>query len=144
MPNPPKLDPVRGLRGRGQTRLPADGRKGSPPRWPLSAAMTTAERAVWRQLWTTPQSVAWERLGVGCVRVVARYTRLLVRVEEAGAGATLLLAVNAMEDRLGLTPKAMRLLLWEVSVDEVAERREQGRGARDRIRAVAGPPEAGA
>jgi hypothetical protein len=43
-----------------------------------------------------------------------------------------------MEDRLGLTPKAMRLLLWEIVADEVGERRDSTSAstARRRIKAV--------
>jgi hypothetical protein len=43
-----------------------------------------------------------------------------------------------MEDKLGLTPKAMRLLMWEVVGDEVAEQRQQSNAAsaRARIKAV--------
>ncbi len=32
-----------------------------------------------------------------------------------------------MEDRLGLNPKALRSLLWEVTSDEVAERRDESK-----------------
>ena len=42
-----------------------------------------------------------------------------------------------LEDRLGLTPKAMRMLLWEIVTDEVTEKRSQATGARDRVKAVA-------
>jgi hypothetical protein len=42
-----------------------------------------------------------------------------------------------LEDRLGLTPKAMRLLMWTVASDEVAEKRQEtSAGARGRIKAV--------
>jgi hypothetical protein len=42
-----------------------------------------------------------------------------------------------LEDRLGLTPKAMRLLLWEIASDELAERRPVDTSdVRQRIRAV--------
>lgn len=138
MPNPPKFDPARGLRGRHLTHLPAGGRTGKPPQWPLPGKPSPAEVQAWAQLWATPQAAAWERMGVGTARVVARYARLLVRAEEPDAGATLLLSVNALEDRLGLTPKALRLLLWDVATDEVAEKRQQqpARSARERMRAV--------
>ncbi|PWR11150.1 hypothetical protein DKT68_06825 [Micromonospora acroterricola] len=43
-----------------------------------------------------------------------------------------------LEDRLGVTPKSMRLLLWQVSADEVGERPQHRR-----VPAVAsGPPTA--
>jgi hypothetical protein len=134
MPNPPKMDPQRGARGRGVTHLPAEGRKGVPPAWPLGGRHSAAEKRAWAQLWSTPQAVAWERLG--WVRTVARYCRFMLMAEQPSASPALLAQVTAMEDRLGLTPKAMRLLLWQVTSDEVAEQRQASPGARTRIKAV--------
>ena len=133
MPNPPKIDPVRGNRGRGPLKLPAEGRRGRPPSWPLEGRPTPSESRAWAQLWATPQAVAWQRLG--WTRTVARYCRLLIECERPDAQPTRLAQATALEDRLGLTPKAMRLLLWEIVADEVAEQR-QSRGARGRVKAV--------
>ncbi|MEV7827515.1 hypothetical protein [Microbacterium enclense] len=58
--------------------------------------------------------------------MVARYA-VLLEIIESGEGvpaAAILGEVRQMEDRLGLNPKAMRSLLWEVAADEVAEKRE--------------------
>jgi len=77
--------------------------------------------------------VAWERLG--WTRTVARYCRVMVAAESRDASPPLLGQAMALEDRLGLTPKAMRLLLWEVVADEVAEQR-QATNVRKRIKAV--------
>jgi hypothetical protein len=96
--------------------------------------MTAAEREAWAQLWATPQAVAWEQLG--WVRTVGRYCRVMVEAEKRDATAALLAQAVALEDRLGLTPKAMRLLLWQIAADEVAEKREQPASVRGRIRAV--------
>jgi hypothetical protein len=135
MPNPPKLDPQRGARGRGVVNLPAEGRKEPAPEWPFDT-FSLEEAEAWAQLWATPQSVAWERLG--WVRTVARYCRVMLAAEAANATPALLAQATAMEDRLGLTPKAMRLLLWQVVTDEVATKREQPKGtsARSRLKAV--------
>lgn len=78
--------------------------------------------------------MAWEQNG--WTRTVARYCRVMVACEKPGAPASLHAQATALEDRLGLTPKAMRLLLWEIAEDEVAEQREQSAGARGRIKAV--------
>lgn len=134
MPNPPKLDPNRGPRGRGITLLPPEGRKGAPPSWPLPGRPSVAEQSAWAQLWSTPQAVAWERLG--WTRTVGRYARVMVLAEAKDATAALLAQAVALEDRLGLTPKAMRLLLWQIATDEVAEKRTEGTSARGRIKAV--------
>lgn len=136
MPQPPKMDPNRGTRGRGPVKLPAEGRQGDAPDWPLTGRTSSAERLAWAQLWSTPQAVAWERLGIGTVREVARYCRLVVLAEKPSATAAVHAQATSLADRLGLTPKAMRLLLWEVVADEVAEQRAEATDVRGRIRAV--------
>jgi len=70
------------------------------------------------------------------VHEVARYCRLAVSCDDASAPASLHAQATALADRLGLTPKAMRLLLWEITADEVAEHRQTGEGVRGRIKAV--------
>jgi hypothetical protein len=105
-------------------KLPAEGRKGAPPQWPLSRAKV-AERELWVQLWATPQAAQWERLGVSAARTVARYARLLVAAEKPGALASVQSEVRQMEDRLGLTPMAMLRLQWEVVSDELSEARAE-------------------
>ncbi len=141
-----KFNPERRNAAVGIVRLPANGYEGEIPPWPLrmhqDLDFATREEAVWEQLWRTPQAAAWATLG--WTRVVARYCRMVVAAESAGGhihcgecdtpsppvklDASLLGQVTAMEDRLGLTPKAMRLMLWVVAHDEVEEAR-QGRGA---------------
>src|SRR6266498_887302 len=130
MPMPPKFDPQRGHRGRGPVQLPAENRRDTAPDWPLAGHTSVAERERWVELWGTPQAVAWERLGRGCVHEVARYCRLAVSCDDASAPASLHAQATALADRLGLTPKAMRLLLWEITADEVAEHRQTGEGVR--------------
>lgn len=135
MPNPPKINPQRGSRGRGLMLLPPEGREGVPPAWPLPGRQVAAEREMWAQLWRTPQAVAWERLG--WVRTVARYCRIAVLAESRDATAAVMAQALALEDRLGLTPKAMRLLLWQIATDEVAERRDEAPAdVRKRLKAV--------
>lgn len=129
----------------GTTYLPTEGRQGDAPEWPL-ASMTLAEEVAWRDLWATPQAVAWERLGIGTVRVVARYTRLVCMAEGSAAGRMTVAAaevvgeVRQLEDRLGLTPMAMLRLRWEIVADELAETRADAPqpSSRPRIRAVEG------
>ena len=116
MPGPaPSRNPRRGNRGRPDWRqLPAAGRPGPAPRWPLGGKAP----ALWKELWASPQAVAWEE--AGWTRMVARYTNLVLASEQPDAQVTLLAEVRQLEDRLGLSPMAMRRLLWEV-VDDVAE-----------------------
>lgn len=93
------------------------------------AAQRELEATLWTDLWNLPQAVEWERLG--WLRDVAQYVRLKVMAElgELDAGKE----ARMWSDRLGLTPLAMLRLRWEVSHDEVAERRaEKPAGAASR------------
>lgn len=126
MPGPaPTKNPRRGQRGRPDWRkLPAKGRKGRTPKWPLPGEPGDGVRALWADLWRTPQAVAWEDFG--WTRVVARYA-LTVYAAETGATAAVMAEARQLEDRLGLNPMAMRRLLWEI-VDESADVQETPAG----------------
>lgn len=113
-----KINPQRRNARVGPLILPAEGREGPAPRWPLAGEVSAQEIAAWADLWATPQAVAWEKLG--WTRTVARYCRIMVEAEQPGAKADTRNAALTLEDRLGLTPKAMRLLLWAVAEDETA------------------------
>jgi hypothetical protein len=135
---PPKPDDQRRRRNAtvAMTKLPAEGRPGRPPTWPLGTAPSPEERDLWRQLWRTPQAVAWERLG--WTRTVARYVAVCLDAER-DMHPQLLAETRQLEDRLGLTPMSMLRLRWEIVADEVAEQRqtvESAVTARDRMRAV--------
>ena len=79
------------------------------------------ELGVWRKLWRSPQAEAWHNLG--WIRDVATYARLSVLAEMGDLEA--LKEARMWSDRLGLTPKAMRALLWVVAADEVKEKRQE-------------------
>lgn len=143
MPGPPPKHPDHRRRrnaGPQMTRLPAEGRAGDPPEWPLTR-FSQAEQRVWAEVWATPQAAAWDRLG--WARTVARYVRLAVQAEKPKAAASICAEVRQLEDRLGLTPMSMLRLHWEVVTDEVAEAREARTAQPRRLRAV-DPAAAGA
>jgi hypothetical protein len=75
------------------------------------------EPDVWSELWSTPQAVAWDELG--WTRSVARYALLLAAVETPGCPPPVMAEARQMEDRLGLSPMAMRRLQWEIEPVEV-------------------------
>jgi hypothetical protein len=100
--------------------LPSGGRPGRAPAFPIKGQRVPA---VWADLWKTPQAAAWEKLGYG--RVVARYALLLVAAEKPDASAALLTEVRQLEDRLGLTPMAMKRLEWAISDDELDAKRAE-------------------
>lgn len=132
---PPKAEPGRRPpAGRGVRVLPRGGYQGEIPDWPLYGNPNAEEFHCWQQLWRTPQAAAWAELG--WTRVVARYCTVLLAAEVMAKEA--MSEARQLEDRLGLTPKAMRMLLWTIAPDEVAEKRAEapGTSARGRIRAV--------
>jgi hypothetical protein len=122
------------------TKLPAEGRQGPPPEWPLLVGERFAEfhdreLELWTQVWTTPQAVAWERLR--WTHDVAMYVRWSVLAEAGSLDAGK--EARQVSDRLGLTPLALLRLRWEVVADETAERRTPARTrARTRLKAVDG------
>lgn len=135
MPGPPP-NPNRRRRNVGPQllELPSEGRQGAAPKWPLED-QTPAERAIWVDLWGLPQAVMWERLR--WTRTVARYVRTLVRAEEPVPTRDALTEARQLEEHLGLTPKAMKSLLWKVADDEVGARRAPApAGESRRLRAV--------
>lgn len=132
----------------GWTTLPAAGRSGEPPLWPLTEA-SDRELHFWRELWAKPQAAEWERLGLALE--VALYVRRLVEVEEPGRPTSLGTLVKQLAEQLGLTIPGMRMLRWKIGSDQVAAKRAEkaaeepaeepasGRkSARDRFRVVDG------
>jgi hypothetical protein len=119
--------PRRGARRRNSRpdwrKLPAAGRKGKPPKWPIPMRRRPAGvPAIWRELWATPQAVEWERLG--WTRIVARYALKVVVAEQPDAPATLQAEVRQLEDRLGINPMAMKRLQWEIAAPQEGEDQE--------------------
>lgn len=112
MPGPAPNPQARRRNARPDWRtLPAEGFDGDAPEWPIGEA-TVSEQVLWLDLWRTPQADAWADLG--WTRVVARYARLVLEAESPDAAAALLSEVRQMEDRLGLSPMAMKRLQWDV------------------------------
>lgn len=107
--------------------LPAEGRTAPAPAWPGDS-----EPAMWAELWSLPQAVMWERMRLH--HVVARYCSVLLTPGIPAAGEA-----RQLEDRLGLNPKAMRTLMWEIAADEVGEKRDEAKPApRRRLKVVGG------
>jgi hypothetical protein len=134
----------------GWVTLPAEGRKGDPPPFPLPdlhtedeiADIVRAERELdlWRRLWAMPQAVVWERQR--CTQDVAMYVRIAITAESGDIRASQ--EARQYGDRLGLNPAAMMRNRWRIAEDEVGRRREERAASsaesavsmRDRLRAV--------
>lgn len=137
-------------RGRGDdeatwTTLPAEGRTGRTPAWPLLGKASRQELAAWRRLWRTPQAVQWERDQVH--ERVARYVRKQLEADEPGSSSSATVVAIRMADDLGLTYSGMNRLRWRIAPNQLQLRREAKqtasgerptprRSARDRMRVV--------
>lgn len=93
------------------TLLPAAGREGEPPAWPLLQA---SERAAhhWRELWALPQAVMWERLGQR--HEVALCVSALAEVEAGGAPVATQRLLRSSMESLGLTVQGMLRNRWRI------------------------------
>ena len=98
----------------GYIDLPAKGRKGRAPAWPLHGRMAAGELEAWRAAWKIPQSFMWEQLQLHTI--VAQYIRASIESAEPGASAGLKTVVLRMQDELGLTPSGMNRLRWRIPV----------------------------
>lgn len=115
------------------TQLPAEGRQGPPPAFPLPVVgnkdLAKLELEIWAELWATPQACEWDRMR--WTRDVAQYARLKAAGELGSMKAVS--EARQLGDRLGLNPQAMLRMRWEVAPDELAEvRAAKPAGARKR------------
>lgn len=104
----------RGPKKPGFTQLPAVGRHGDAPAWPLDK-FNDNERALWNKVWSLPQAIMWERMR--CEDTVALYVRLFCEMADATSPATMVKLgneVRQLDSKLGLSPRAMLDLRWEV------------------------------
>lgn len=145
MPGPPP-DPLALRRERKSdqetwTTLPAGGRQGDTPRWPL-ASQSNREAVVWAELWQTPQAVMWEANHLEWE--VSFFVRRLVEAEVHKSSSQNATLVRQQMDSLGLSMSGMRTNRWKLSSDEVGEARlrrdplpENKYSARSRIKRAA-------
>jgi hypothetical protein len=96
----------------GWTTLPADGRDGALPAFPLDMC-TPREMTLWERLWETPQAVMWEQLHQEFE--VASYVRLLVRAESPRSSAIVWGQVKQFAESLGLSVSGMQRNKWTIA-----------------------------
>ena len=126
----------------GWTTLPAEGRQGDVPSWPLVDPMPR-ELELWKLFWQKPQAIVWEANGQEFA--VAMHIRTLMEAEVVGAQTNLRTLLRQQAGELLLTIPAMyaaRIKIAE-SVETapapVAEMRPAKRlSARDRLKVVDG------
>ena len=163
----PQADPRSGrsdARGVRFDALPSEGRNSPPPlAWPLGDpavfiegiengrpvkqldAVATEERkaaelALWDEVWSYPQAVAWER-DRWRWNIVALWVRTFLVCAGPEAKAADKASLHRFGDQLGLTPAGLKENGWAISRDEVAPRRAERSDApkaapKRRLRAV--------
>jgi hypothetical protein len=118
------------------TRLPAEGRPGDPPVWPLSE-QSSREAVLWEAEWRRPQAVMWERNGQQLE--VALYVRSVVDAESVKATVAARTLVRQQMEALGLSVPGLLRNRWLIMADEIAPRRSQQESTmRDRLKALDG------
>jgi hypothetical protein len=124
----------------GWRTLPAEGRAGAPPEWPLTEA-APRELDLWDDLWAKPQAVAWEAMDQALE--VALFVRTLAEAERGDGRVDVKKMVRSYLDSLGLSVSGMNRNRWKIApaIDapevttgqEPAPRRPS---ARDRLKVV--------
>lgn len=115
----PPPDPTALRRERGTdspwTHLPAAGRQGEPPTWPLSRQVAR-EKVLWAREWRRPQAVMWQANGQDIE--VALYVRAVVAAEKPGASAPARSLVVRMQEALGLNLPGLMRNRWIIADGE--------------------------
>lgn len=121
------------------TFLPAVGRQGDPPPWPLTRP-TKRELAIWEQEWHRPQAVMWEANGLEIQ--VALYIRTLREAESFGTKAATRTELRRQMDDLGLTTYGLAKNGWAIATEAAAAPKRTaaagGSSAKDRIKVITG------
>ncbi|MGW3627294.1 hypothetical protein [Streptomyces sp. NPDC000880] len=139
-PDPNALRRNRKTDQAGWRTLPADGRTGELPEWPLTEA-TDREWDIWTDLWAKPQAEMWEDLGQ--VLEVALFARTLAEAEKPDARVDVKKMVRPYLDSLGLSVAGMLRNRWRIAPAAELETLPTTEGpavrrpsARDRLKVV--------
>ncbi len=145
-PRPDENSLTSAARGVVLTALPPAGFDGEIPAFPLPRPKAR-ERAVWEEVWRTPQACAWAAQPWRH-RTVAMWVRWSVRMEAPDAPAALGNVVVRLADQIGLTPAGLKENGWKIAPDDQAAAPSPASGpartpkkrpsSRDRLRVVAG------
>lgn len=139
-PAPTSTDRSHKAQAEGWVTLPAEGRDGPEPAFPL-ADPAPRELELWARLWETPQAIMWEQLHQELE--VAGYVRCLFRAELPRSSFNYWTQVRQSADSLGLSVSGMARNRWtvgEVEAEDDAPAKPTSAIASltDRLRAVSG------
>lgn len=120
----------------GWIELPASGRQGDAPEFPLTYP-TGRELELWEAHWVKPQALMWEASGLEFE--VALYVRNLQLAEQPTSPANRSTLVKQLMEDLGLTEAGLARNRWRI-VDASAPSRQQKprsrSSARDKLKVV--------
>lgn len=137
-PDPNALRRDRKSDDAGWRVLPAGGREGDAPAWPLTES-TKREDALWVAEWRRPQAIVWEENGQQVE--VAMYVRALTEAEQVGASVASRTLLKQLQEALGVSLPGMLRLHWKIDTPAQAStssRRSGGASARDRLSVISG------
>lgn len=92
--------------------LPAEGRQGDPPEFPLPR-QSKREGDLWAKLWVKPQAIMWEANGLD--DEVALHVRTFVAAEKVSAPVTMRTLVKQQREELGLSLSGMHRNRWRIA-----------------------------
>lgn len=130
MAGPPPKNPSERRRRNatpGFEQLDPNGRVARIPDWPFPPA-TREELNKWAQLWRLPQSVKWDEMNSH--DMVALYVRSLMAALKDVTDTKLMNEVRQLDNKLGISPLAMRNMRWEIAPrkeDELAAANGNGK-----------------
>lgn len=126
----------------GWLTLPASGREGPPPEWPLDG-QTQREATLWASEWCRPQAIMWEANGQELE--VAVFVRTLVAAEGPKATAAERTLVLRQMEGLGISVPGLARNKWRIGDPAPAVKatgtdtaRPSRRSARERLKLVNG------
>lgn len=141
-PDPTALRRDRPSDSAGWTTLPAAGRDGVLPEWPL-IDQTEREAVIWEREWRRPQAIEWERNGQA--DEVAMYVRVLADAEKPDAAVSARTLVKQLQESLGISLPGLARNRWKIGEPQQASstpvstpRRTKGRSSRDRFEVITG------
>ena len=141
-PAPSSQDRSHKAQADGWVTLPADGRDGPEPAFPLDMA-SPRELELWARLWETPQATMWEQLHQEFE--VASYVRLLARAEHPRSSAIVWGQVKQFAESLGLSVSGMQRNRWTIGAVDADDDAPSNAGPgsavaslTDRLKAVQG------
>ncbi|MFJ8495624.1 hypothetical protein ACIRBZ_45950 [Streptomyces sp. NPDC094038] len=81
------------------------------PDLPAGRMWSEAERAMWGDLWVSPQATQWHD---AYVPLVATYVQIVCQSFAGKATAGLAMEARHLAEQLGLSPAGMRALGWQM------------------------------